>query len=104
MSTVTPIGGGHLALGAGPETQDPNPPNGPSATAPDAVAATPAVPLPSAGDNLYINPQFRVDPQSGVVMLQYRDQSGKLVHQVPSDYELRSYRQLGQAPGKTSSS
>jgi hypothetical protein len=50
----------------------------------------------------YVNPQVQVDPQQGMVILQYRDAAGKLVRQVPSEYELRTY-QLTQKAGKADS-
>jgi hypothetical protein len=101
MTSLTPIGGGHVALGAASDALGANSPSDPAATASDVVAAG-AAPVVTAPNDVYINPQFQVDPQSGVVMLQYRDQSGKVVRQVPSEYELRSYH-FGQDPGKTPS-
>ena len=104
MSTLTPVGGGYIALGAGTEPVGSTPACDTAAPA-DAVAAAAAaaVPASASGDDLYTNPQFRIDAQSGVLMLQYRDNAGKVVRQVPSEYELRSY-QTGQASGKAASS
>ena len=100
MTTLTPIGGGHMALGAAGDASGSNAPS-------DLAAGTADAGGPGGGgasvpptNAVYINPQIQVDPQSGVVMLEYRDQAGKLTRQVPSEYELRSY-QLGHGPSKT---
>jgi hypothetical protein len=99
MTTLTPIGGGHMALGAAGDASGSNAPGDPAAGTADAVGPRGGAPAPPT-NAVYINPQIQVDPQSGVVMLEYRDQAGKLTRQVPSEYELRSYR-LDNRPNKT---
>jgi hypothetical protein len=82
MSTVTTVGGGPPPLGSTSSTTE----------AENATAGASAA--PAAQRDPYINPQMQIDPESGAVILQYRDEAGKLVRQVPSEYALRSY-QLG---------
>ena len=89
MSNLTPLGGGPLTLGASADAPAPTQSCDTAAIAPAVAAA--AAPASAAGDH-YINPHFSVDPQSGVVILQYRDAAGKILRQVPSQYELRSYQ------------
>ena len=86
MSILTPLGGGHLAIGAAPTDAA-----GASTTSAADADATNATASANVSD-VYINPQFAVDAQSGAVILQYRDDTGKLVRQVPNEYELRSYQ------------
>ncbi|HZT89963.1 MAG TPA: hypothetical protein VFA12_18475 [Stellaceae bacterium] len=103
MSTLTPVGGGHLAVGAGPETTGPVQSTGSPPADPAPVAAAASAPAAHGVDEAYINPRVEIDPLSGVVMLQYRGDDGKIVRQVPSEYELRSY-QLGEENAKISGS
>jgi hypothetical protein len=89
MSTVTTIGGGGPSpLGS----------TAPAAEAEDTAADAGAT--PAAQQDPYVNPQMQIDPATGAVILQYRDDAGKLVRQIPSEYELRSY-QLGDQAAKT---
>jgi hypothetical protein len=88
MSTVTTVGAGPPPLGSTSSTT----------AAEDAGAGAGAVPV--AQQDPYINPQMLIDPESGAVILQYRDDAGKLVQQVPSEYALRSY-QIGDQATKT---
>jgi len=60
----------------------------------------PAAPAETAQRDPYTNPQIQVDPAQNAVILDFRDAAGKVVRQVPSPYELRSY-QLSEQAGKT---
>ncbi|MBV9862960.1 MAG: hypothetical protein JO267_12540 [Alphaproteobacteria bacterium] len=89
MSTVTPIGGSLPSSAAAPG-------------ATDTAAAAVSAPVEPVAKDPYTNPQIQVDPASGAVILEYRDSGGKLLRQVPSEYELRSYQvgQVGPQPRK----
>ena len=81
MPTVTPSGSIHPASAASLAGYNP----------PAAVVSPPAEP---AATDPYTNPQVQVDPTSGAVLLEYRDSGGKLLQQVPSEYQLRSYQAM----------
>ena len=61
---------------------------------------TPAPQSAEPAKKPYVNPQFQVDPHHGVVILEYRDATGKVVRQVPSEYQLKSYQPPGEKSDK----
>lgn len=55
--------------------------------------AGPAVPVPGSAVTPYLSPVIRIDTESGLVLLQYRDKStGDQRDQIPSENVVRQYR------------
>ncbi len=60
------------------------------AAGPDRVAgAAPPAPSPEVGPP---NPRLRMDRDLGMVVIEFRDASGRISNSLPSERELRAYR------------
>jgi hypothetical protein len=65
----------------------PGAPQAPAAVRPDAMAVASAPAMP--------NPALRLDPVLGLVVVQFRDDQGKVVSTLPTERELAVYRNAG---------
>ncbi|MBL6454012.1 hypothetical protein JMJ55_01680 [Belnapia sp. T6] len=71
---------------------------GPGPVAVAAPAAMPAAPAPAATPS----PSLRIDPALGIVVMEFRDDTGQVAASLPTERELAAYRNAarsGQAPG-----
>ena len=65
---------------------------------PPASAATPAPETAQPG-KLYANPDFHFDPAAGLVVIEFRNESGKVTNTIPTQRQLDAYRSHQDAPG-----
>ena len=65
-----------------------------------AFAATPAPETAKPG-KLYANPDFRFDPAAGLVVIEFRNDSGKVTNTIPTQRQLDAYRSHQNPPGGT---
>jgi hypothetical protein len=62
------------------------------------------VPTPGAARQPYVNPSLRLDAALGLVVIEFRDDSGTITSSIPSQRQLEAYRQHEQAPPNTTDS
>jgi hypothetical protein len=64
-----------------------------------AGTAAPAVAAPAEKSTApwYVNPDFRFDPSTGLVVIEFHNDSGQLTNSIPSQRQLDAYR-LHQTP------
>ena len=61
-----------------------DPPQAGKAPAPVTAAPTPAQP--------FANPSLRLDPSLGLVVIEFRNDSGAVTHSIPSQRQIDAYR------------
>jgi len=72
---------------------DPPPPRSPASKRSEAP---PAAPSP------YVNPTLRLDAELGLVVMEFRDDSGSLTATIPSERQIEAYRAHQEpSPGRT---
>jgi hypothetical protein len=49
----------------------------------------------------YVNPNLHLDPALGLVVIEFRDESGRLTSTIPSQRQIEAYRAHAQAPPGT---
>lgn len=67
---------------------------------PPASAATLAPEAAKPG-KLYANPDFHFDPAAGLVVIEFRNDSGKVTDTIPNQRQLDAYRSHQHAPEAT---
>ena len=65
-----------------------NPPAG-------TTTPVPATPPPVQS---FTNPSLRLDPALGLVVIEFRNDSGTVTHSFPSQKQLDAYKRTGEAP------
>ena len=61
---------------------------------------TPPAHAPPSGSPPVVNPALRLDAALGLVVIEFRDASGKLTTTIPSEQQLQAYRTWsGEHPG-----
>lgn len=76
-----------------------------STVAPKAAATpeAPRVAIPEAkAPKLYVNPDYRFDPTTGLVVIEFHDSTGNLTNSIPSQRQLDAYRTHQRTPPDTS--
>lgn len=72
------------------------------ATTTDAPKATPPRPAPvepqPAAVGTYVNPALRLDAELGLVVIEFRDDSGTLTSTIPSERQIQAYRSHQETP------
>lgn len=74
-------------------TTNPDPPQARS------PGSKPAEPLPTASSP-YVNPTLRLNAELGLVVMEFRDESGALTATIPSERQIEAYR-THQEPGSS---
>ena len=85
--------------------QSARPLQGPEGDAPPArgSAAAREAPPPKPGPP-FTNPDLRLDPALGLVVIEFHDDAGKLTNSIPSQRQIDAYRRDGQArPARSAS-
>jgi hypothetical protein len=71
-------------------------------TVPPKAAATPEAPPATVAQvkapKLYVSPDYRFDPTTGLVVIEFHDKSGNLTNSIPSQRQLDAYRTGQQTP------
>lgn len=62
------------------------------------IFTPPAQAPPAPAPVLVANPTLRFDAASGLVVLEYRDESGDVTTSIPTLRQIEAYRQWGQPP------
>jgi hypothetical protein len=70
---------------------------------PKAATARPArVEPPAASVEPFLNPSLRLDAELGLVVIEFRDDSGTLTTSIPSERQMQAYRSHQETPpGRT---
>jgi hypothetical protein len=77
----------------------PVPTSGDTATEQKSEAfAAPATPVPIVTPQAYVNPALRLDAALGLVVIEFRNDSGAITSSIPSQRQLEAYRQHEQTP------
>ena len=75
---------------------------GGSTTVRPKAAAAPETPAPAVPEakppKLYVNPDRRFDPTTGLVVIEFHDASGNLTNSIPTQRQLEAYRTHQQTP------
>lgn len=58
----------------------------------------PAVAAPAVTPQPYVNPSLRLDAALGLVVIEFRDDSGTITSSIPSQRQLEAYRMHEQSP------
>jgi hypothetical protein len=66
----------------------------PRGSKPSQATSTPPAKPPA----VFVNPNFTFDPQVGLVVIEFHDNSGKLMSSIPSQRQLDAYRMHQETP------
>jgi 3-oxoacyl-ACP reductase-like protein len=67
-----------------------------------STASAAATSTSSSAAPVYTNPDIHIDPATNLVVMQFRNDTGTLVDQIPTQQQLDAYRQ-GTSSGSTGS-